>query len=175
MDGNDVLCNRLEVQTKLADTKFAGPASPEDLFSIFEGLDAELARFDHQLRHQDIEAAVGTAVGPQLVRKQSSSSVTGGLFHESETEMVMEATLAMPRSNKRPRLSGSTAAAVLLDDDNNVNINNYPQDGQQRVSHITVERNRRKQMNEHLAVLRSLMPSFYVKRVRLLTYTYCET
>ncbi|XP_051122742.1 transcription factor SPEECHLESS-like isoform X2 [Andrographis paniculata] len=33
-----------------------------------------------------------------------------------------------------------------------------------RMSHITVERNRRKQMNEHLAVLRSLMPCFYVKR-----------
>lgn len=32
-------------------------------------------------------------------------------------------------------------------------------------SHITVERNRRKQMNHHLSVLRSLMPSFYVKRV----------
>ncbi|PKA58962.1 Transcription factor SPEECHLESS [Apostasia shenzhenica] len=31
-------------------------------------------------------------------------------------------------------------------------------------SHITVERNRRKQMNEHLSVLRSLMPCFYVKR-----------
>ncbi|KAI3508361.1 hypothetical protein L1887_23367 [Cichorium endivia] len=37
-------------------------------------------------------------------------------------------------------------------------------DGQQKVSHITVERNRRKQMNEHLTVLRSLMPCFYVKR-----------
>jgi hypothetical protein len=33
-------------------------------------------------------------------------------------------------------------------------------------SHIAVERNRRKQMNEHLVVLRSLMPCFYVKRVR---------
>ncbi|XP_040381542.1 transcription factor SPEECHLESS-like [Oryza brachyantha] len=31
-------------------------------------------------------------------------------------------------------------------------------------SHIAVERNRRKQMNENLAVLRSLMPCFYVKR-----------
>ncbi|KAL1314966.1 hypothetical protein HN51_041768 [Arachis hypogaea] len=40
------------------------------------------------------------------------------------------------------------------------------EDGQERVlsSHITVERNRRKQMNHHLSVLRSLMPSFYVKR-----------
>lgn len=35
-----------------------------------------------------------------------------------------------------------------------------------KTAHITVERNRRKQMNEHLTVLRSLMPCFYVKRVR---------
>lgn len=37
-------------------------------------------------------------------------------------------------------------------------------EGAAKVSHITVERNRRKQMNEHLAVLRSFMPCFYVKR-----------
>lgn len=36
----------------------------------------------------------------------------------------------------------------------------------QRMTHIAVERNRRKQMNEHLAVLRSLMPESYVQRVR---------
>ncbi|KAJ7521635.1 hypothetical protein O6H91_19G062200 [Diphasiastrum complanatum] len=34
----------------------------------------------------------------------------------------------------------------------------------QRQTHITVERNRRKQMNEHLNVLRSLMPGSYVQR-----------
>ncbi|XP_075524378.1 transcription factor FAMA-like [Primulina tabacum] len=34
----------------------------------------------------------------------------------------------------------------------------------QRMTHIAVERNRRKQMNEHLCVLRSLMPSSYVQR-----------
>lgn len=34
----------------------------------------------------------------------------------------------------------------------------------QRMTHITVERNRRKQMNDYLAVLRSLMPSSYVQR-----------
>lgn len=34
----------------------------------------------------------------------------------------------------------------------------------QRTTHIAVERNRRKQMNEYLAVLRSLMPSSYVQR-----------
>lgn len=37
----------------------------------------------------------------------------------------------------------------------------------QRMTHIAVERNRRKQMNEHLAVLRSLMPESYVQRVCL--------
>lgn len=35
----------------------------------------------------------------------------------------------------------------------------------QRMTHIAVERNRRKQMNEYLAVLRSLMPSSYAQRV----------
>ncbi|KAG2320987.1 hypothetical protein Bca4012_055993 [Brassica carinata] len=34
----------------------------------------------------------------------------------------------------------------------------------QRMTHIAVERNRRKQMNEYLAVLRSLMPSPYAQR-----------
>lgn len=35
----------------------------------------------------------------------------------------------------------------------------------QRMTHIAVERNRRKQMNEHLGILRSLMPNSYVQRV----------
>ncbi|TVU33307.1 hypothetical protein EJB05_25117, partial [Eragrostis curvula] len=49
---------------------------------------------------------------------------------------------------------GSSAPALDSVDD----------DGEAKMSHIAVERNRRKQMNEHLAVLRSLMPCFYVKR-----------
>lgn len=38
----------------------------------------------------------------------------------------------------------------------------------QRMTHITVERNRRKQMNDHLSVLKSLMPHSYVQRVSFL-------
>lgn len=44
----------------------------------------------------------------------------------------------------------------------------------QRMTHIAVERNRRKQMNDYLALLRSLMPPSYAQRVR--TYyalTFC--
>ncbi|XP_047065471.1 transcription factor MUTE-like [Lolium rigidum] len=33
------------------------------------------------------------------------------------------------------------------------------------MSHIAVERNRRRQMNDHLKVLRALTPAFYIKRV----------
>lgn len=36
----------------------------------------------------------------------------------------------------------------------------------QRMTHIAVERNRRRLMNEYLAVLRSLMPASYAQRVR---------
>lgn len=35
----------------------------------------------------------------------------------------------------------------------------------QRMTHIAVERNRRRQMNEYLRVLRALMPGSYVQRV----------
>lgn len=42
----------------------------------------------------------------------------------------------------------------------------------QRITHITVERNRRKQMNEHLAVLRSLMPESYVQRVCFVSFSF---
>lgn len=41
----------------------------------------------------------------------------------------------------------------------------------QRMTHIAVERNRRKQMNDYLAVLRSLMPSSYVQRVSHLSFS----
>jgi len=65
----------------------------------------------------------------------------------------------VPAAPKRRRCSpavSSSEAAATSDDGAASN----------KTSHITVERNRRKQMNEHLAVLRSLMPCFYVKRVR---------
>ncbi|PIN27127.1 Transcriptional repressors of the hairy/E(spl) family (contains HLH) [Handroanthus impetiginosus] len=67
-------------------------------------------------------------------------------FQESETEVEA----ASPKCKKQ-KLNSAAASASH-------------EEGQQKVSHITVERNRRKQMNENLSVLRSLMPCFYVKR-----------
>jgi len=63
---------------------------------------------------------------------------------------TMEATVTATCRRKRRRIKSAK---------NKEEIEN------QRMTHITVERNRRKQMNEYLNVLRSLMPSSYVQRV----------
>lgn len=42
----------------------------------------------------------------------------------------------------------------------------------QRMIHIAVERNRRRQMNDYLAVLRSMMPTSYVQRVPFFFETF---
>jgi hypothetical protein len=42
----------------------------------------------------------------------------------------------------------------------------------QRMTHIAVERNRRKQMNDYLAVLRSMMPPSYVQKVLFLAISF---
>ncbi|XP_011084486.1 transcription factor SPEECHLESS [Sesamum indicum] len=83
---------------------------------------------------------------------QNSSAYNLSFQQESdETELPAPSKYSPPHC-KRQKLIGAAASA---EDELG---------GQHRVSHITVERNRRKQMNEHLSVLRSLMPCFYVKR-----------
>lgn len=114
----------------------------DDLFAILESLEDFT---DFPLINQ-VEATTPkeneVTSTSRLVSQKSTSSL-----QDSETELETE-----PK-RKRQKLTPS-----LLEEQ----INSA--DGQQRVSHITVERNRRKQMNEHLSVLRSLMPCFYVKR-----------
>jgi hypothetical protein len=45
-------------------------------------------------------------------------------------------------------------------------VKNQEEMESQRRNHVAVERNRRRQMNEYLAVLRSVMPPSYAQRVR---------
>lgn len=120
----------------------------DDLFSIFESLEnvAEFPPID-----EDVLSSKEGEETARLVSQKSTSS--SALQYQSETELETS-----PKS-KRPKLAGMTSEEEANPD------------GQQRMSHITVERNRRKQMNEHLSVLRSLMPCFYVKRVRT-TYIF---
>ncbi|KAK4362972.1 hypothetical protein RND71_018213 [Anisodus tanguticus] len=78
-------------------------------------------------------------------QKSTGSSATLQEYYSEETE-------ADTPSSKRQKIGACVIGGI--------------EDNQQenRISHITVERNRRKQMNEHLSVLRSLMPCFYAKR-----------
>lgn len=117
-------------------------ASPEDIFSALEALEA-VSEFPppKEGEEEDYEGKISSS--RKLVSQKSTSS-TASDHHDISRKK---------RKN--------------TDDENDVGGAVVPSssDGQQRISHITVERNRRKQMNEHLTVLRSLMPCFYVKRV----------
>ncbi|XP_050221097.1 transcription factor SPEECHLESS [Mercurialis annua] len=119
----------------------------DDLFAIFESLD-NVTEFPPVTPSNEVVAVSGeetTTTRARLVSQKSTSS--SGLL-ESETE------LEITPKNKKQKTTG-TGTGIAFSEETNP---------EQRMSHITVERNRRKQMNEHLTVLRSLMPCFYVKR-----------
>ena len=107
---------------------------------------------------QQNEEFVDHTTNPQL-EGYDLFSIFDSLENVAEFSMIEDDTeLETSPKTKRLKLNGSAMAGVSSSEDANP-------DGAQRMSHITVERNRRKQMNEHLSVLRSLMPCFYVKKV----------
>lgn len=90
--------------------------------------------------------------GDQWDPKSSPEDCSGGDNCDMNMESVSPtATVAVGRRKRRRGKSGK----------NKEELEN------QRMTHIKVERNRRKQMNEYLAVIRSLMPSSYVQRVSI--------
>lgn len=145
-----------------AETSYLGAASPDNIFSILEALESSefdpLTSLAHETSHLDPKEGEAEAEGAKsLVSQKSSSSLSSSApLEESKTELEAAAAAAAAANDSSPKTKRqklSTGAAGEEDD------------GQQKISHITVERNRRKQMNDNLVVLRSLMPSFYVKRV----------
>lgn len=143
--------------------KFGG-AGDDDLFSILESLENVVdfpapPPLDHD---QTTFAPVGGEESTARLASQKSTS-SSSLQEYLETSDQLET--ASPKS-KRLKVSSSTGTTTPgTCSDHDQAINPISLDGQGKISHITVERNRRKQMNEHLSVLRSLMPTFYVKRV----------
>jgi transcription factor SPEECHLESS len=95
--------------------------------------------------YRQISCSAGAVAAARLTGK--SRRRTG----EEEEEKGSGGSAPGPAHKKHNK-----AGSAVTDDD----------EGAPKISHVAVERNRRKQMNEHLAVLRSLMPCFYVKRVR---------
>jgi len=131
-------------------TNLSGAASPEDLFSMLVTLEdacndiIPFTPFDEPI-FSPRDGSNETTTG--LTSQRSNTSNTRP--RETDEDDV-EASL----SRKKLKFAAAVSSAEET-----------AQDGQANVSHISVERNRRKQMNEHLSVLRSLMPCFYVKRV----------
>lgn len=109
----------------------------DDIFSVLEAFDnPRRSRFGELSNDESFEFHNSAYNSPLSV------------FLESE----VEAEAASPKPKRQKPSAAASASAV--------------EEGQGRTSaHITVERNRRKQMNDHISVLRSLMPCFYVKRV----------
>ncbi|XVE64335.1 hypothetical protein DITRI_Ditri07aG0093500 [Diplodiscus trichospermus] len=138
---DDSLCEFLE-ESEFGEINLVG----DDLFAIFESLDG-LPEFPPFTPLEETAVASSQRNGEEVARLVSQKSTSSSAQQESETEPDPEPETS-PKS-KRQKLASSEETNP---------------DGQQRISHITVERNRRKQMNEHLSVLRSLMPCFYVKR-----------
>ncbi|XP_074319003.1 transcription factor SPEECHLESS [Silene latifolia] len=123
---------------EFVDPSFSNPpASPDNLFSIFDALE-------------------GLQEGEETIKE-------GVLFQGlSETELdALEVEVDQQSKRKRAKL-------IHVEDDDNQEMRSVGGGGDggegSKMSHIAVERNRRKQMNEHISVLRSLMPCFYVKR-----------
>ncbi|XP_077229087.1 transcription factor MUTE-like [Tasmannia lanceolata] len=128
--------------TEFVSTNLAGADSPENLFSILEAFENT-----PEILFSPFEETVFSPKTEESTRLVSQKSTSSSTLQESETEIKDSPAC------KRLKFSSTSNTS-----------DEVPVDGQQRVSHITVERNRRKQMNEHLSVLRSLMPCFYVKR-----------
>ncbi|XP_060203799.1 transcription factor SPEECHLESS [Lycium barbarum] len=117
-----------------------------DIFSILEALEGPTTTTTTTTTSDEINGLVSEEGKKRKLISQKSTGSSGTL-----QEYYLEETEADTPSSKRQKVAGVTSG---IEDNQQEN----------RISHITVERNRRKQMNEHLSVLRSLMPCFYAKR-----------
>lgn len=83
-----------------------------------------------------------------LMNIHSVSKMVNEGANKKRTGMTGNSTEQKKRRKKRRRISHKNMEEMET----------------QRMTHIAVERNRRKQMNEHLRALRSLMPQSYIQR-----------
>ena len=134
----DALCDQLLVDV---DGEFQLPSDAEDLFRILETWEDCVNGAAAALSPT---AGTGSGGGRGLLASPAPAGNKGSKRRTRQIECDGAA-----QAHKRQRCSPEEGGGGAVP----------------KTAHITVERNRRKQMNEHLTVLRSLMPCFYVKRV----------
>lgn len=165
MKMDDSLCEFFE------DNEFSDAnnlAIGEDLFSILESLDGH----HHHHHHHDGSAnnlldyfppsdhTLPLGQGIAFSFKESREETARLVSHRSTSSSTFQDLEAAQLESNSPKTKRLKLISCTNSEEENP-------DGQQKISHITVERNRRKQMNDNLSVLRSLMPCFYVKRVSI--------
>lgn len=129
-------------------------------FSLQEAQDKALVGiFDHQNNHLDHQQ--GSLLGNWDYQCSSSHSLLQTV-KEWDPNSSPEAMETPPLPPPSSTTTGRRKRRRTRSSKNKEEMEN------QRMTHIVVERNRRKQMNEYLAVLRSLMPQSYVQRVSIL-------
>ncbi|KAF3321505.1 transcription factor bHLH94-like protein [Carex littledalei] len=105
-----------------------------------------------------------------LQNNYPTSSNASLLLNNADLEAGMVTLLCAPSANTNPAGGTTTAAAQTAVQSRRKKrrrartCKNKEDAESQRMTHIAVERNRRRQMNEYLAVLRSLMPDSYIQR-----------
>ncbi|KAK6135341.1 hypothetical protein DH2020_030929 [Rehmannia glutinosa] len=142
MDGESSLSEFFEESEFCNATNFSSTGD-DDIFSILEALESGTSGLAGSKN--------GEESNESFEFQKSSAYSPISAFLESETELEA----ASPNCKRQKVNVAITASASQMEEETQPRTTS---------SHITVERNRRKQMNEHLSVLRSLMPCFYVKR-----------
>ncbi|XP_062219956.1 transcription factor bHLH94-like [Phragmites australis] len=122
--------------------------APSDSALIYDTFNAASFLFDNATTFCDAGIVGGPAPVQQQVAEAAPGVDAGAAVAAAPGEI--EATSSVPRVRKRRRRARSCKSREETEN--------------QRMMHIAVERNRRRQMNEYLAVLRSLMPESYVQR-----------
>ncbi|GJN03817.1 hypothetical protein PR202_ga21298 [Eleusine coracana subsp. coracana] len=98
------------------------------------------------------QPAGGSSAAPPPAHHGGNAAAAGAvLAHQEGAAATEEMSSPLPAGRRTKRRRARS-------------VKNSEEVESQRMTHIAVERNRRKQMNEYLAVLRSVMPPSYVQR-----------
>ncbi|CAL1357730.1 unnamed protein product [Linum trigynum] len=103
-----------------------------------------------QQQKEEEDGALGIILEDKIMFNDSIATFFNPPLPQEEDVVLLGSASVAPARRKRRRSKNTKK--------------NKEEVESQRMTHIAVERNRRKQMNEYLALLRSLMPSSYVQR-----------
>ncbi|XP_028787356.1 transcription factor bHLH57-like, partial [Neltuma alba] len=116
---------------------------------------AHIPRLETQLHAKELESCVTHDVVEIPSPVKSENNEESHLLPRSATMVQKEPTNQAENSSRDPKRRKRKRTRP---------VKNKEEVENQRMTHIAVERNRRRQMNDHLSVLRTLMPPSYIQR-----------